>query len=154
MKSISKTQGFIYLFISFVLMITSYILYIQGSNLEKNTKYLVLVIYLTIYLLIVLLVIKNLFNGDFLDFMDNIDFNEIVISVMLFMIIFIYLRGKILTTDYNNVIFILFLYMIWIIATKIFVNFSSLRNVGGIDYEQMKIVYTEMKENSDFIDRQ
>jgi FlaA1/EpsC-like NDP-sugar epimerase len=154
MKSISKTQGFIYLFISFVLMITSYILYIQGSDLENNIKYLVLVIYLTIYLLIVLLVIKNLFNGDFLDFMDNVDFNEIIISVMLFMIIFIYLRGKILPTDYNNVIFILFLYMIWIIGTKIFVNFSSLRNVGGIEYEQMKVVYSDMKENSDFIDRQ
>jgi FlaA1/EpsC-like NDP-sugar epimerase len=154
MKSISKTQGFIYLFISFVLLITSYILYIQNSNLEKNTKYLVLVIYLTIYLLIVLLVIKNLFNGTFLDFMDNVDFNEIIISVMLFMIIFIYLRGKILPTDYNNVILIIFLYMIWIIATKLFVNFSSLRNVGGIEYDQMRVVYNDMKENSDFIDRQ
>jgi FlaA1/EpsC-like NDP-sugar epimerase len=154
MKNISKTQGFIYLLISFVLMITSYILYIQGSDLENNIKYLVLVIYLTIYFLIVLLVIKNLFDGNFLDFMDNVDFNEIIISVMLFMIIFIYLRGKILPTDYNNVILILFLYMIWIIGTKLFVNFSSLRNVGGIEYEQMKVVYNNMEENSDFIDRQ
>lgn len=154
MESISKTQAFIYLFISLVLMITSYILYIQGSDLENNIKYLVLVIYLTIYLLIVLLVIKNLFDGNFLDFMDNVDFNEIIISVMLFMIIFIYLRGKIIPTDYNNVIFILFLYMCWIIGTKIFVNFSSLRQVGGIDFDQMRVVYSDLKENSDFIDRQ
>jgi FlaA1/EpsC-like NDP-sugar epimerase len=156
MKSISKTQGFIYLFISFVLMVTSYILYIQNSDLEKYIKYLVLTIYLTIYLLIFLLVIKNIYQNDMIDFMDNTDFNEIIISVLFFMIIFIYLRSKILPTDFNDIILILFLYMIWIIGTKLFVNFSSLRNVGGLNYNEMKQVYSnnDLNESSVFIDRQ
>jgi FlaA1/EpsC-like NDP-sugar epimerase len=156
MKSISKTQGFIYLLISFVLMLTSYILYIQNSDLEKYVKYLVLTIYLTIYLLIFLLVIKNIYQSDMIDFMDNGDFNEIIISVLFFMIIFIYLRSKILPTDFNDIILILFLYMCWIIGTKLFVNFSSLRNVGGLNYMEMKQVYSDndLNESAVFIDRQ